>query len=50
MYTLEEFRKLEGVAYKLGFSYVVAHPLARTSYKAKEAYIEATRRLKGFES
>ncbi len=49
MYSLEEFRILEDTAYKLGFSYVVAHPLARTSYKAKEAYIEAVRRLRGLE-
>ena len=47
MYTLEEFKELEGVAYKLGFSYVVAHPLARTSYKAGEAYLEAVKRLEG---
>jgi lipoic acid synthetase len=47
MYSLEEFKVLEGIAYKIGFSYVVAHPLARTSYKAKEAYMEAIRRLKG---
>ncbi len=47
MYSLEEFKVLEEIAYKIGFSYVVAHPLARTSYKAKEAYMEAVRRLKG---
>jgi lipoic acid synthetase len=47
MYSLEEFKVLEEIAYKIGFSYVVAHPLARTSYKAKEAYMEAIRRLKG---
>jgi len=47
MYTLEEFKELEEVAYKLGFSYVVAHPLARTSYKAGEAYLEAVKRLGG---
>lgn len=46
-YSLEEFKVLEEIAYKIGFSYVVAHPLARTSYKAKEAYMEAVRRLKG---
>jgi len=49
MYSLEEFRELEKIAYSLGFSYVVAHPLARTSYKAREAYIEAMRRLAGLE-
>jgi lipoic acid synthetase len=47
MYSLGEFKVLEEIAYKIGFSYVVAHPLARTSYKAKEAYMEAVRRLKG---
>jgi lipoic acid synthetase len=46
MYSLEEFKVLEEIAYKIGFSYVVAHPLARTSYKAKEAYMEAVRRLR----
>ena len=49
MYSLEEFRELEKIAYSLGFSYVVAHPLARTSYRAREAYIEAMRRLAGLE-
>jgi lipoic acid synthetase len=44
IYSLEEFKVLEEIAYKIGFSYVVAHPLARTSYKAKEAYMEAIRR------
>jgi lipoic acid synthetase len=46
IYSLEEFKVLEEIAYKIGFSYVVAHPLARTSYKAKEAYMEAIRRLR----
>jgi lipoic acid synthetase len=49
LYSLEEFERLREVAYKLGFSYVVAHPLARTSYKAKEAYMEAVKRLEGVE-
>jgi len=43
MYTVEEFRELEEIAYDLGFSYVLAHPLARTSYKAWEAFLAATR-------
>ncbi len=43
-YSLEEFRELEKIGYELGFSYVLAHPLARTSYRAKEAYFEAIRR------
>ncbi|MFN4046639.1 MAG: lipoyl synthase [Acidilobaceae archaeon] len=38
MYTLAEYSELEKTAYSLGFSYVVAHPLARTSYRAREAY------------
>jgi lipoic acid synthetase len=42
MYSLEEFRELERIAYDMGFSYVLAHPLARTSYKAWEAYLAAT--------
>ncbi len=41
MYTLTEYSELEKTAYSLGFSYVVAHPLARTSYKAREAYYAA---------
>lgn len=45
-YTLSEFRELERRAYSLGFSYVVAHPLARTSYKAREAYYAALKRLR----
>ncbi|MEM2223516.1 MAG: lipoyl synthase [Acidilobaceae archaeon] len=45
MYKIEEFKILEDIAYKIGFSYVVAHPLARTSYKAREAYYEAIKRL-----
>lgn len=47
LYTMEEFRELERLGYKLGFAYVLAHPLARTSYKAFEAYqaaVEALRR------
>ncbi|MEN2999378.1 MAG: lipoyl synthase [Acidilobaceae archaeon] len=44
-YTLSEFKALEELGLKLGFAYVVAHPLARTSYKAKEAYLEAKKRM-----
>ncbi len=40
-YTLGEFRRLEEEAYRLGFRSVVAHPLARTSYRAWEAYKRA---------
>lgn len=47
VYKIEEFKELEEIAYKLGFSYVVAHPLARTSYKAREAYLEAVKRIAG---
>ena len=46
-YSLSEFKALEEKAYQLGFAYVVAHPLARTSYKAKEAYLAAIRRMMG---
>lgn len=42
-YTLSEFRALEKEAYNLGFAAVVAHPLARTSYRAFEAYLKALR-------
>ncbi len=41
MYTLVEFKSLEEKARSLGFKAVIAHPLARTSYRAKEAYMEA---------
>lgn len=47
VYKIDEFKELEEKAYKLGFSYVVAHPLARTSYKAREAYLEAFKRIAG---
>jgi len=40
-YSIEEFKTLEKEAYKLGIKSVVSHPLARTSYKAKEAYLKA---------
>ena len=43
LYTMEEFRGLEREAYEMGFKHVLAHPLARTSYKAYEAYLKATR-------
>lgn len=44
-YSIEEFKALERIGYELGFSYVISHPLARTSYKAKEAY-EAVKRVR----
>jgi len=44
-YAVEEFKYLERIAYELGIRSVVAHPLARTSYKAKEAYIRALRNM-----
>ncbi|MCS7106523.1 MAG: lipoyl synthase [Acidilobaceae archaeon] len=44
-YTLSEFKQLEELGLRLGFAYVVSHPLARTSYKAKEAYLEAKKRM-----
>ena len=43
-YRLSDFRRLEEKAYQLGFSYVLAHPLARTSYRAWEAYRAAVER------
>ncbi|MEB3851099.1 MAG: lipoyl synthase, partial [Desulfurococcales archaeon] len=42
LYRMEEFRRLEEEAYKRGFKAVVAHPLARTSYRAEWAYLRAT--------
>lgn len=42
-YSLGEFKEFEMRAYSLGFKYVLAHPLARTSYRAEEVY-EAVRR------
>ena len=47
VYSLREFRELEEIGYKLGFAYVVAHPLARTSYRAREAYYAALKRMRG---
>ncbi|MCE4606829.1 MAG: lipoyl synthase [Desulfurococcales archaeon] len=44
LYKMEEFKKIERIGYKLGFKYVISHPLARTSYKAKEAYFKARSR------
>ncbi len=46
-YKHSEFRELEEIGYRLGFAYVLAHPLARTSYKAREAYHAALKRLRG---
>ncbi|BCU67116.1 lipoyl synthase [Sulfolobales archaeon HS-7] len=41
IYTEDEFRELERKAYETGFKAVVAGKLARTSYRAKEAYLKA---------
>ncbi len=38
IYTYSDFKMLEEKAKSLGFTYVIAHPLARTSYRAYEAY------------
>ncbi len=38
-----EFKLLENIAYKLGFKAVVAHPLARTTYRALWAYNQVMR-------
>ena len=45
-YRPSEFKALEEEAYRLGFAHVLAHPLARTSYRAEEAYRRARERLK----
>ena len=39
-YTMEEFKKLEEKARKIGFKAVKASPMVRSSYKAFEAYSE----------
>ena len=44
-YSESEFNELREIALRAGFLSVVAHPLARTSYKAKRAYLEAIRKL-----
>ena len=44
LYRMSEFRELEEYAYSLGFKYVLSHPLARTSYRAYEAYKRAVGR------
>jgi lipoic acid synthetase len=41
LYRLSEFREFESYAYSLGFKFVLAHQLARTSYRAYEAYLRA---------
>ncbi len=45
-YSMEDFKRLEREGYRLGFAYVLAHPMARTSYKAWEAYQAAVRALR----
>ncbi|MGC9068917.1 MAG: lipoyl synthase [Thermoprotei archaeon] len=47
-YTQDEFKALQNEALKLGFTYVVASPLARTSYKAKDAYFNAIKSQQTF--
>ncbi len=41
LYKPSEFKELEQKGIELGFAYVVSTPLARTSYKAKQAYFAA---------
>ncbi|MEB3787754.1 MAG: lipoyl synthase, partial [Desulfurococcales archaeon] len=43
VYKKQEWEELADKAKRLGFKAVVAGPLARTSYKAKEAYLEAVK-------
>lgn len=38
-YTLDEFEALKEFAISIGFKSVISHPLARSSYKAYEAYL-----------
>ncbi|MEM0373893.1 MAG: lipoyl synthase [Sulfolobaceae archaeon] len=42
-YSIQEFEELRDYALKLGFKSVVASPLARTSFMAKTAYLEAVK-------
>jgi len=41
IYRMEEFEAIKRYALREGFKYVLAHPLARTSYRAYEAYLAA---------
>ncbi|MCE4626116.1 MAG: lipoyl synthase [Desulfurococcales archaeon] len=45
LYKASEFRELEEKAYQLGFKHVLAHPLARTSYRAEEVYDRVREKL-----
>jgi lipoic acid synthetase len=45
LYKLSEFEELAEKARGMGFAYVLAHPLARTSYRAEEAYMVARERI-----
>ena len=42
----DEFKRLEGFAYEIGFSAVASAPLVRSSYKANEYYQKAQERLR----
>jgi len=41
---IDEFKRFEKIGYELGFKALIAHPLARTSYKAEWAYNQVMRR------
>ncbi len=41
IYRMDEFEAIKRYALEQGFKYVLAHPLARTSYRAYEAYLAA---------
>ncbi|MGB4730192.1 MAG: lipoyl synthase [Candidatus Hydrothermia bacterium] len=43
-YTPEEFNELELIGLSMGFDYVASAPLVRSSYRAGEFYVKATRR------
>ncbi len=45
LYRMSEFRELEEYGKSLGFAFVLSHPLARTSYRAYEAYQAAVKRI-----
>ncbi len=45
--TPEEFKKLEELAYDMGFLYVASGPLVRSSYRAGEFFVQALLRKRG---
>ncbi len=46
-YTPEEFRRIERIAYSLGFRFVASGPNVRSSYRASEGYVKGSRSPEG---